>query len=180
MGQGVHDCPGDIGMTGGVSARCAVSDLTTACGAAFDRQERLSDVVPAGVPLDPAALNRVLRLEHQGVFGFEAVVDRGRTRVEVAHQVKHAVADASGIDADVLHVEALGEFLDLLGLVLERLPTPAVLFQYPELAAVLERRGDNHAAGVVAGAARVVTNPDGTVAEWARVVRVVVGPQREI
>jgi hypothetical protein len=75
VGQGVHDCPGDIGMTGGVGARCAVGDLATAGGATLDRQERLSDIVPAGVPLDAAALNRVLRLEHQGVFGFEAVVD---------------------------------------------------------------------------------------------------------
>ena len=75
VGQGVHDCPGDIGMTGGVGARCAVGDLAAACGAPLDRQEGLSDVVPAGVPLDSAALNRVLRLEHQGVFGFEAVVD---------------------------------------------------------------------------------------------------------
>ena len=75
VGQGMHDCPGDICMTGSVGARCAVGDLATASGAALDRQERLSDVIPAGIPLDPAALNRVLCLKHQSVFGFEAVVD---------------------------------------------------------------------------------------------------------
>ena len=164
MGQGVHDCPGDIGMAGGVGARCAVGDLATAGGATLDRQEGLSDVVPAGIPLDAAALNRVLRLEHQGVFGFEAVVDRGRTRIEIAHQVEHAVSDAGGVDADVLNVETLGELLDLVGLVLERLPTPAVFLKDPELAAVLERWGDDHAAGIVAGTARVVANPHRAVA----------------
>ncbi|OSR63327.1 hypothetical protein BV327_05795 [Pseudomonas syringae pv. actinidiae] len=34
-------------------------------------------------------------------------MDRGRTRVEVAHQVEDAVADAGRIDTDVLDVEAL-------------------------------------------------------------------------
>lgn len=46
-------------------------------------------------------------------------MDRGRTRVEVAHQVEDAVADAGRVDPDVLNVEALGQLLDLLGLVLE-------------------------------------------------------------
>ena len=119
MGQGVHDRPSNVGVPGGVCAGRAVGDLATARGTALDCQECLRDVVPACIPLDTAALDRVLGFEHQGVFGFQAVVDRGRTRVEVAHQVEHAVTDAGGIDTDVLHVEALGEFLDLLGLVLE-------------------------------------------------------------
>lgn len=46
-------------------------------------------------------------------------MDSGRTRVEVPHQVKHAVTDTGRIDADVLHVETLGKFLDLVGLVFE-------------------------------------------------------------
>ena len=115
----MHDCPGDIGVTRGVSARRAVGDLPAARSTALDRQEGLCDVVPASIPFDTAALNRVLGFEHQGVFGFQAVVDRGRTRVEVAHQVKHAVTDTGRIDADVLHVETLGKFLDLVGLVFE-------------------------------------------------------------
>lgn len=180
MGQGMHDRPGDIGVTRGVGARCAVGDLAAAGGTALDRQERLSDVVPAGIPFDPTALNRVLRFEYQGVFRFEAVVNRGRTRVEVAHQVKHAVADAGGIDTDVLHVETLGELLDLLGLVLERLPTPAVLFQNPELGTRFQRRGNDHATGVVAGTAGVVADPHGAVAEGARIVGIIIGPQRQI
>ena len=80
----------------------------------------------------------------------------------------------------MLHVESLREFLDLLGLVLERLAAPAVFLQDPELAAVLERRGNDHAAGIVAGAARVVADPYGAVAKRARVVRVVVCPQRQV
>ena len=79
----------------------------------------MGNVGPACIPFDTAALDRVLCLEHQGVFGFEAVVDRGRTRVEVAHQVKYTVANARGVDADVLDIESLGELFDLLGLVLE-------------------------------------------------------------
>jgi len=75
MGQGMHDRPGNVRVAGGVGARCAVGDLATSGGAALDRQEGLGDVVPAGIPLDPAALNRVLGLEHQSVFGLEAVVD---------------------------------------------------------------------------------------------------------
>ena len=106
-------------MTGGVRARSAVGDLAAGGSAALDGQERLGDIGPAGVPLDAAALNRVLGLEDQGVFGFKAVMDRGRTRIEVAHQVKHAVADTGRVDADVLHVETLGKFLDLVGLVFE-------------------------------------------------------------
>ena len=180
MGQGVHDRPGNVGVPGGVCAGRAVSDLTAARGAAFYRQEGLSDVVPTCIPLDTAALDRVLRFEHQGVFGFKAVVDRGRTRVEVAHQVEHAVTDAGGIDTDVLHVEAFGKSLDLLGLVLERLAAPTVLFQNPELAPILQRWGNDHAAGIVAGAAGVVADPYRAVAERARVVWVVVCPKRQV
>lgn len=130
--QGVHDRPGDVGVAGGVSARRAVGDLAAGGGAALDGQERLGDIGPAGVPFDAAPLDRVLGLEYQGVFGFKAVMDRGRTRIEVAHQVKHAVADTGRVDTDVLHVETLGKFLDLVGLVLERLPTPTVFFQDAE------------------------------------------------
>lgn len=92
----------------------------------------MGDIGPAGVPFDAAPLDRVLGLEYQGVFGFKAVMDRGRTWIEVAHQVKHAVADTGRVDTDVLHVETLGKFLDLVGLVLERLPTPTVFFQDAE------------------------------------------------
>lgn len=119
-------------MAGGVSARSAVRHLAAGGGAALDGQERLGDVGPAGFPFDATPLDRVLGLEYQSVFGFKAVMDRGRTRIEVAHQVKHAVADTGRIDADVLHVETLGKFLDLVGLVLKRLPTPTVFFQNAE------------------------------------------------
>lgn len=64
MGQGMHDRPGDIGMTGRVGAGRAVRDLTAIGGAALDRQEGLSDVVPAGIPFDATALHRVLRFEY--------------------------------------------------------------------------------------------------------------------
>lgn len=106
-------------MTGGVGARSAVGDLAAGGGAAFDGQERLGDVGPAGIPFDTAALDRVLRLEYQGIFGLKAVMDSGRTWVEVAHQVKHAITDTGRVDADVLHVETLGKLLDLVGLVFE-------------------------------------------------------------
>ena len=106
-------------MTGGVRARSAVGDLAAGGGAALDGQECLSDIGPAGVPLDATALDRVLGLEYQSIFGLEAVMDSGRTRVEVPHQVKHAVTDTGRVDADVLHVETLGKFLDLVGLVFE-------------------------------------------------------------
>ena len=69
MGEGVHNRPGNVGVAGGVGARCAVGHLTAAGGAALDRQESLSDIVPAGVPLDTAADNGVLRLEYQAVLG---------------------------------------------------------------------------------------------------------------
>ena len=156
-------------MAGGFGARSAVGDLTAAGGTALDGQERLGNIGPASIPFDAAALDRVLSLEHQRVFGFKAVVNRRCPRVEVAHQVEHSVADAGGIDTDVLDVETLGELLDLFGLVFERLAAPTVLFQNPELAPVFQRRGDDHAAGIVAGAAGVVTDPHGTVAEGARV-----------
>lgn len=165
-------------MAGGVGTRSAVGHLAAGGGAALDRQERLGDVGPAGVPLDAAALDRVLGLEYQLVLGVEAVMDCGRTRVEVAHQVKYAIANASRIDADVLHVEPLGELLDLFGLELERLPTPTVFFQNAEFRARLQRWRDDHATGVVSGAAGVISDPDRAVAEWPIQFRVVVLPQR--
>jgi len=117
--QGVHDRPGDIGVAGGVGARSAVGDLATGGGAALDGQERLGDIGPAGVPFDAAALDRVLGLEYQQVLGLKAVMDRRGFRVEVAHQVEHAIAHAGDIDTDVLHVETLGKLFDLGGLVIE-------------------------------------------------------------
>ena len=117
--QGVHDCPRDIRVAGGIGSGGAVGDLAAASGAALDRQEGLGDIGPTGIPFDTAALYRVLGFEHQEVLGFQAVVDRGRSWVEVAYQVEHAIADAGGIDTDVLDVETLGQFFDLLGLVLE-------------------------------------------------------------
>ena len=167
-------------MAGGVGARSAVGHLPAGSGAALDGQERLGDIGPAGIPLDATALDRVLGFEHQGVFGFQAVVDRGRTRVEVAHQVEHAVTDAGGIDADVLDVEALGELLDLFGLVLERLPAPTVLLQDAKLRPGFQRWGNDHAGGIVPGTARVVANPDGAVAVGAIVFRLVVFPQQQV
>ena len=80
----------------------------------------------------------------------------------------------------MLNVEALGQLLDLLGLVLEGLTTPAVFLQDPELAACFQRRRDDHACGVVPGSARVVADPDRAIAKWPWVVRVVVRPQRQI
>lgn len=167
-------------MAGGLGARCAVGDLAAASGAALDGQERLGNIRPACIPFDTTALDRVLGFEYQGVFGFQAVVDRCRTRVEIAHQVEHAVADARGIDADVLDVEALGELLDLVGLVLERLPTPTVLLQDSKLRPCFQRWGNDHAGGIVPGTARVVANPDGTVAVGAIVFGLVVFPQQQV
>ena len=163
-------------MAGGVCARSAIGDLAAIGGAAFDGQERLGDIGPTGVPLDAAALDRVLGFEHQSVLGFQAVVDRRGLRVEVAHQVEYAVTHTGDIDADVLDVEALGELLDLGGLVGERMPTPAVLLEDAELRAGLEWRRNHHAGGIVAGAARVVTEPDRAVAKWAIQFWVVVLP----
>ena len=105
----MHDCPGNIGVACGLGARSAVGDLAAAGGAAFDGQERLGNIGPAGIPLDAAALDRVLRLKDQRVFGFQAVVNRRCPWIEVAHQVEHAITDAGGVDANVLHVEPLGE-----------------------------------------------------------------------
>ena len=119
IGQGVHDCPGDIGVAGGFGARGAVGDLTAAGGSALDGQEGLGDIGPAGIPFDTAALDRVLGFEDECIFGLKAVVNRRSPWVEVAHQVEHAITDAGGVDADVLHVETLSELLDLVGLVLE-------------------------------------------------------------
>lgn len=132
MGQGVHHRPGDVGVAGGVGARGAVGDLAAGGGAAFDGQESGGDVVPAGVPFDAAALDRVLGFEYQRVFGFQAVVDRRGTREEIAHQVEHAIAHAGDVDADVLHVEAFAQFFNLAGLVGERVAAPGVFFQDAE------------------------------------------------
>ena len=167
-------------MAGGLGARSAVSDLTAASSAALDGQERLGDICPAGIPLDAAALDRVLGLENQHIFRFEAVVNRRCPWVEVAHQVEHAVTDTGGIDANVLHVEALGELLDLLGLVLERLPPPTVLLQDAEFRPGLQRWSNDHASGVVARATWVVADPDGAVAKGTFVVGFVVLPQRQV
>ena len=76
VGQGVHNRPGDIGVAGGIGARSAVGNLAAGGGAALDGQECLGDIGPAGIPLDATALDRVLGLEHQGVFSLKAVVDR--------------------------------------------------------------------------------------------------------
>jgi hypothetical protein len=178
MGQRVHHRPGDVSVASGVGARGAVGDLAAGGGATLDGQEGGGNVVPAGVPFDATALDRVLGFEYQGVFGFQAVVDRGGAREEVAHQVEHAVADARDINADVLHVESVAQLLDLAGLVGERVAAPGMLFQDPELAALLQRRRHHHARGVVAGAAGVVADPHRGIAEGAFGFRVgvIVGP----
>jgi len=113
----MHHRPSDIGMTGGVGARSAVGDLAAAGGTALDGEECGGDIVPACVPFDTPPLDRVLRLEYQRVLGFQAVVDRGRPRVEVAHQVENAIPHPGDIDPDVLHVEAIAQLFDLGGLV---------------------------------------------------------------
>lgn len=107
MGQCVHYRPSDISVAGRVGARCAVGDLATGGGATFDGQERRGNIVPVGVPLDAATLDRVLCFKYQRVLGFQAVVNRRGTCKEIAHQIEHAVTHAGDIDADVLHVEAL-------------------------------------------------------------------------
>lgn len=180
VGQGVHDCPGNVGVAGGLGARSAVGDLAAAGGTALDGQEGLGDVRPPGIPLDTAALDRVLGLENQHVLGFKAVVNRRNPWVEIAHQVEHAVTDAGDIDADMLHVEALGKFLDFPGLKLERLPPPTVLLQDAEFGPGLQRRGNDHTGGVVAGSTWVVANPYRAVAEGAILVGLVVFPQRQV
>ena len=180
VGQGVHDRPRDVGVAGGVGTRCAVGDLAAAGGAALDGQECLGDISPPRIPFDAAALNGVLSLEYQSVFGLQAVVNRCGPRVEVAHQVKHAVANARGIDADVLDVETFGEFFNLLGLVFERLTPPTVFFEDAKFRPGLQRWGNNHTGGVVAGAAGVVPKPHRAVAIGAVVVRLVVFPQRQV
>ena len=100
--------------------------------------------------------------------------------VEVTHQFEYAITDAGYIDAYVLHVEALGKFLDLSGLELERLPAPTVLLQNAEFRPGLQRWRDDHARCVIPGAAWVVTDPDGAVAVGAIVVGLVVFPQRQV
>lgn len=178
--EGVHDRPGDVGVAGGLGPGRAERDLPAVSGAALDRQEGLGDIGPAGVPLDAARLDDILGLEYQPGFCLEAVVDLHHPWVEVLDQVEHAIADAGRIDADVLHVEALGDLLDLGGLERERLSTPAVLFQDPELAAWIVWRGDHDTRRVVPGSARVVADPDGAIAEWARIVWIEVVPQRKV
>lgn len=111
-------------MAGRVGARSAVGNLATAGGTAFDGQEGRSDVVPAGIPFDTAPLDGVLRLEHQGVLGFQAVVNRRGPRVEVAHRIEHAIPHPGDVDANVLNVEPLAELFDLGRLVSERMPPP--------------------------------------------------------
>lgn len=103
-------------------------------------------------------------------------MDRGRTRVEVAHQVKNAVPDTRGVDADVLDVEAFRQLLDLFSLVLERLPPPTVFFKDAELRPGFQRWGNDHAGGIVARAAGVVTEPNRAVAIRAFVFGFVVFP----
>lgn len=140
----------------------------------------MGDICPAGIPFDTAALNRVLRFENQRIFRFQAVVNRRCPWIEITHQFEYAIADAGYIDADVLHVEALGEFLDLSGLEFERLPTPTVLFQDAELRPRFQRWRNDHARGVISGAARVVADPDWVVTEGTVLVGFVVFPQRQI
>ena len=140
----------------------------------------MGDICPAGIPFDAAALDRVLRFEHQRVFRFQAVVNRRCPWVEVTHQFEYAITDAGNIDADVLHVEALGKFLDLSSLELERLSSPAVLLQDAEFRSSFEWRGNDHASGVVAGPAGVVADPDGAVAIGAVFFGLVVLPQRQV
>lgn len=94
-------------MAGRVGARCAISDLAAVRGTTFDSQERCGNIAPVGVPLDTAALDRVLCFKYQCVFGFQAVVNRRGTWKEIANQIKHAVTHTGDINADVLHVEAL-------------------------------------------------------------------------
>ena len=101
-------------------------------------------------------------------------------RVEVAHQVEHAITHAGDVDTDVLDVETLGQLFDLCGLVVERMPPPAVLFQDAEFRPGFQRRGDHHARGVVAGAARIVAKPHRAVAERPVQFWVVVLPQRQV
>ena len=59
------------------------------------------------------------------------------------------------------------------------MPTPAVLFQDAELAALFERRRDHHTGGIVARAAGVIAEPHRAVAEGAFRLRigVIVRPQ---
>lgn len=165
-------------MAVGVGSGSAVCNLAAACGSALDAQEGLRDVVRAGVPFNSAFLDCVLGLEDQNVLGFQAVVDRHDAGEEHPHQVKHAVADAGGVDADVLDVEPSDQLLDLLGLVSERLSAPRVLFEDAEFSALFQGRCDHHAAGVIACAAWVVSNPNWAVAEGAVGLGIVVSPQR--
>lgn len=178
----MHYRPSDIGVAGGLGARSAVGDLATRGGGALDGQEGRGDIVPSRVPLNPSALDRVLRLKHQRVLGLKAVVNRRRPRVEIAHQIKHAIPDTRDIDADVLHVETIADLLHLGGLVGERVAAPRVLFQNAELAALLQRRRNHHTRGIVPRAAGVVTQPHRRIAEgpFGFRVSVVVGPQRAV
>ena len=167
MGQRVHYRPSDVGVAGGIGSRSAVGDLAAGGGATFDRQEGGSDVVPAGVPFDAAALDRVLCFEYQRIFGLKAVVNRRGARVEVAHQIEHTVADASDIDPDVLHIETVAKLFDLAGLIGERVAAPGVLFKDAEFAALLERRRHHHTGRIVTGAAGVIADPHRGITEGA-------------
>lgn len=178
--QGVHHGPCNVGVAGGLGPRGAEGDLAAVGGAALDGQEGLSDLGPARIPFDPTRPNHVLGLEHQGGLGFKAVVDALRPRVEIAHQVVDPDAYSGGVDANVLHVEAFGDLLHLAGLVGERLPTPGMLFQDPELATRLRRWRDHNTRRIVSSTARVVAHPYRSIAEGAVGFLVVVVPRCEV
>lgn len=174
--QGVHHRPGDVGVAGGVGSGGAEGDLSAARGSALDGQEGLGDVGPTGVPLDPRRTNHVLSLEDQRGFRLQAVVNLCGPWVEVVHQVEHTDAHPGGVDADVLDIESLGQQLDLVGLVGERLASPAMLLQDPELAALLRRRRHHHTGRVVSGATGVVPQPHRGIAKRSVFVGFVVLP----
>lgn len=176
MDQRVHDRPCHIRMAGGLGPGRAVCDQSAGRGAALDREERRRDLGPTGIPFDALALDHVLGLEHQGVLRLQAVVNRRSPGIEILHQVKYAVANPGNVDADVLDVETLAQLLDLPSLVRERGSAPGVLLQDPELAARLQRRGDDDARRIIAGPAGVIAEPNRAVVERPRAVRIVVGP----
>jgi hypothetical protein len=71
----MHDRPSHVGVAGGVRARSAVGDLAASSGSTLDGQEGLADFAPSRIPFNTAALDRVLCLEYQDIFGFQAVMD---------------------------------------------------------------------------------------------------------
>lgn len=178
--QGVHDRPGDVGMAGGVRPRGAEGDLTAAGSTALDGQEGGSDVGPARVPLDATGLDDILGFEHQGRFRLQAVMDLLGAWIEVAHQVVHPDPNTGRIDPDVLDIEALGELLDLGGLVGERLPPPGILFQDPELATWFIGWRNDHTRCVVSGTAWVIAQPHRPIPKRTLRGRVVVLPLAKV